>query len=222
MAMSLTDRAYTLIRRDIISCALPPGREFTEVDLAARLDMSKTPVREALARLQFEGLVRAFPRRGYQIEPIRVSDMNDIFDARIVVEAGAMAMAVARVTDADLDHLAVLAAASSDSDYTADLEHSHRVNNDFHEGIALASGNERLHRMVAQTNKELERFFYLEARAEYAYPPNHVTHSEIVAVMRSGNPERAQQALVEHIESTRGVLVSALVAGRPNRNILLA
>src|SRR5215217_694949 len=141
--MSLTDRAYTLIRREIISCALPPGREFTEVDLAARLDMSKTPVREALARLQFEGVVRAFPRRGYQIEPIRVSDMNDIFDARIVVEAGAIAIAVSRVSEAQLNHLAVLASASSDADYTTDLEHSHRVNNDFHEGIALASGNER-------------------------------------------------------------------------------
>ena len=101
-------------------------------------------------------------------------------------------MAVGRVNDGDLDHLAVLAAASSDSDYTADLEHSHRVNNAFHEGIALASGNERLHRMIVQTNTELERFFYLEAHAEDAYPSNHVTHSQIVAAMRKGDADIAR------------------------------
>lgn len=219
--MSLTDRAYTLIRRDIISCALPPGQEFTEVDLAAQLDMSKTPVREALARLQFEGLVRAYPRRGYQIEPIRVSDIDDIFNARIVLEAGAIAMAVLRISTSELDRLERLAAASSDDDYSKDLAHSHQVNNDFHEAIALASGNERLHRMIMQTNKELERFFFLEARADNAYPAEHVTHTQIVAAMRGGNPDEAKLAITEHIENTRGVLIGSLTNDRMKRSLLI-
>jgi len=220
--MSLTDRAYELIRRDIISCVLPPEAEFTEVDLAGRLQMSKTPVREALARLQFEGLVRAYPRRGYQIEPVRLSDINDIFDARAIVEAGVITLAVERITDAELERLDGLARASSDDGYATDFERSHRLNNEFHEAIALASGNLRLHRMVVQTNTELERFFFLEAHAEDAYPADHVTHGQIVARMRERNPETARQAIIEHIEGTRRLLVGALMDGKIGKNLLLA
>jgi len=211
--MSLTDRAYALIRRDIVSCTLAPGAEFTEIDLAERLQMSKTPVREALARLQFEGLVKAYPRRGYQITPIRVSDINDIFDARIVVETGVVAMAVERASDAELDQLALLAAASSDDDYMRDLDHSQEVNTEFHEALALATGNLRLHRMVAMTLKELERFFYLEAQAEDAYPTSHVSHDDIVAIMRQRDPGSAQRAMREHVDGTRRVLIRSLLNG---------
>jgi DNA-binding GntR family transcriptional regulator len=214
--MSLTDRAYSLIRRDIISCALPPGAELTEFEIAGRLDMSKTPVREALARLQFEGLVRAFPRRGYRVEPIRVSDINDIFDARIVLEAGAIALAVQHVSLAELDELDRLARSSSDSDYLTDLDHSQQVNNAFHESIALASRNLRLHRMVGQTIKELERFFYLEARAEGQYPANHISHLDIVAAMRTGDIGKASTALKEHIDGTRSVLIASLIRTSPS------
>jgi DNA-binding GntR family transcriptional regulator len=216
--MSLTDRAYALIRQDIVSCALPPGAELTEFEIAERLQMSKTPVREALARLQFEGLVRAYPRRGYQVEPVRVSDINDIFDARIVLEAGAIAYAVKHVSAKELDDLDRLARSSSDNDYLSDLERSQQVNNAFHESIALASRNIRLHRMVAQTIKELERFFYLEATADGQYPASHVTHLDIVNEMRTGDAARASAALKEHIDGTRHVLIGSLV--RTSSNVL--
>ena len=64
---SLTERTYQLLRRDILSCVLEPGSEISEADVAERLAVSKTPVREALGRLRVEGFVKTFPRRGYQI-----------------------------------------------------------------------------------------------------------------------------------------------------------
>lgn len=219
--MSLTDRAYALIRQDIVSCALPPGAEFTEFDLAERLEMSKTPVREALARLQFEGLVRAYPRRGYKIEPVRISDINDIFDARIVLEAGAIAMAVRHIGAAELDDLERLARSSSDDDYLVDISQSQQVNNAFHESIAKASRNLRLHRMVGQTIKELERFFYLEAQSDGQYPADHVSHLDIVDTMRTGDAARARAAISEHIDGTRQVLIESLVRGANSASELL-
>ena len=211
--MSLTDRAYERIRRDIVRCVLPPGAEFTETDLADRLQMSKTPVREALARLQFEGLVRAYPRRGYRIEPIRVSDINEIFDARIVLEAGAVGLAVQHIGAAELAELDRLAEASTDREYMADFEHSQRVNNAFHESIALASRNTRLHRMVGQTITEFDRFFFLEAQSDAPYPAGHVSHADIVAIMRSGDVAAARDAMSTHINSMRSVLIESLVRG---------
>ena len=211
--MSLTDRAYERIRHDIVRCALPPGAEFTETDLAERLEMSKTPVREALARLQFEGLVRTFPRRGYRIEPIRVSDINEIFDARIVLEAGAVGLAVQHISAAELDELDVLARASTDSAYMVDFDHSQRVNNAFHESIALASRNTRLHRMVGQTITEFDRFFFLEAQSDAPYPDGHVSHADIVAIMREGDAAKARDAMSTHINSMRSILIESLVRG---------
>ena len=211
--MSLTDRAYERIRHDIVRCALPPGAEFTETDLAERLEMSKTPVREALARLQFEGLVRTFPRRGYRIEPIRVSDINEIFDARIVLEAGAVGLAVQHISAAELDELDVLARASTDSAYMVDFDHSQRVNNAFHESIALASRNTRLHRMVGQTITEFDRFFFLEAQSDAPYPDGHVSHADIVAIMREGDAATARDAMSTHINSMRSILIESLVRG---------
>jgi DNA-binding GntR family transcriptional regulator len=211
--MSLTDRAYDLIRQDIVRCALPPGAEFTETDLAERLQMSKTPVREALARLQFEGLVRAFPRRGYRIEPVRVSDINEIFDARIVLEAGVIGLAVQHITEEELDELERLAGASSDAFYVSDFDRAQQLNNVFHETIAKASRNARLYRMVGQTITEFDRFFYLEAQSDAPYPEDHVTHADIVAIMRKRDIPAAQAAIKTHIDSLRGVLIETLVRG---------
>ena len=84
--LSLTDRAYAHLREEIITCTLRPGTDIGEHELAARLSMSKTPVREALARLTLERLVEAFPRRGYRVTPVTFKDINDIFTVRKALE----------------------------------------------------------------------------------------------------------------------------------------
>lgn len=218
---SLTDQAYARIRHDIITCALKPGQEIAEIDLAARFEMSKTPVREALVRLQLEGLVKAFPRRGYQIAPIRVSDVNEIFDLRIILEAAAIDLAIAHATDDDLERLSALAGAAVDGQYMDNPIRAHHLNNEFHSTIAQMSRNERLHRTVLQTLQELERFFYLEAQASDRYPPDHVGHLAIVDVMRRRDAASARAAMVEHIQSTRSVLLYSLISGSGDRVIRL-
>jgi DNA-binding GntR family transcriptional regulator len=209
--VSLTDVAYERLRRDIVACRLEPGHEFTELDIADRLQMSKTPVREALMRLQFEGLVKAYPRRGYMVEPIKIRDINDIFDMRAIVEGGAMALAVERATDEDLDRLSQLAAAIADDVYSKELDRSSSVNNAFHEGIALAARNDRLHRTVVQLLRELERFFYIEAKASGDYPERYASHRDIVKEMQLRDATGAQKAIIDHIEGTRAILVSSIV-----------
>jgi DNA-binding GntR family transcriptional regulator len=219
---SLTDRAYEQIRRDIICCALQPGLEFTETDIAARLSMSKTPVREALMRLQFDGLVKAYPRRGYLIEPVKISDINDIFDMRVVVEAGGIELAVSRISEAELQRLSHLAASISDESYNENPERSHAVNIEFHEAVARASRNARLYRSVAQVLRELERFFYLEANASVVYPDNHASHQDIVEALTKREAGKARAAIIDHIEGTRSVLLRSVIEGQTQAAVLLS
>ncbi|MGQ9368291.1 GntR family transcriptional regulator [Azospirillum sp. ST 5-10] len=218
---SLADRAYAIIRRDIVSWTLKPGDAFTEMDVAARLAMSKTPVREALMRLQFDGLVKAYPRRGYVVEPIKVSHINDIFDLRVILERGATELAVARADPEELDRLAELAAAIPYERYHADAERARDVNDAFHEGIALASRNERLHRTLAQLLKEMERFFHIEAQAPQPRTEAYATHRDIVEAMRRGEAAAAGDAMVDHIEGTRRVLLASVFDANRRLPLLL-
>jgi DNA-binding GntR family transcriptional regulator len=213
--VSLTDQAYRTIRKEIMACALAPGLEFTELDIAERFAMSKTPVREALMRLQFEGLVKAYPRRGYMVEPVKISDINEIFDMRLILEGGAMDLAVQRATDEDIHKLDEIAQSISDAIYHAEPGQSNNVNNLFHESLALASRNARLHRSMVQMLNELERFFYIEAQASTAYPVRYATHLDIVTAMEQRDAPAARAAIIDHIEGTRHVLLASLVQNRP-------
>ena len=78
---------YDNIRADILACALAPGARIHENDLAARLEVSKSPVRDALLRLEVEGLIEVLPRKGYRVRPISVADVAELVE-KLKNEAG--------------------------------------------------------------------------------------------------------------------------------------
>jgi DNA-binding GntR family transcriptional regulator len=208
---SLTKRAYAQLRQRILTGAIAPGREMSELELADELAMSKTPVREALARLGVEGLVEAFPRRGYRVTPVTVKGMNDLFAVRSMLEGTAGTLAAIHLTDAELDRLDRLA----DATYVRG-EHSSVTtfvtrNEDFHSAIAKASRNPRLFNLVVSHLEECGRYFYMGAQARDVNPETTDDHHRIVAVLRRRDPEAARAALVSHNENTRQGLLRALM-----------
>lgn len=212
--LSLTERAYETLRKEIITCELAPGADVSEAELADRMEMSKTPVREALARLRNEGFVETFPRRGYRIVPMTLADMNELFDVRIIIEGGTAALAAERITDPELDQLEKLADASYDMSEDFSLERFVDSNRQFHSAIARASGRERLYAYVSRNLDELERFFYLGARARDINPETRSDHHRIVDVLRTRNAAAARQILVDHNEATRRGLLTAVASSR--------
>src|ERR1700719_2441622 len=97
--------AFDRIKRDIISCALAPGRQVTEGELASRYSLGKAPIRAALAGLCQEGLLRAIPRRGYLIAPVTMRDVLDTIQIRLLLEPTAARLAAGRTADHDLRRL---------------------------------------------------------------------------------------------------------------------
>jgi DNA-binding GntR family transcriptional regulator len=218
---SLTERTYQVLRRDILTCALEPGSEISEADIADRLSISKTPVREALGRLRVEGFVKTFPRRGYQIVPLTIADMDELFDVRTIVEGGCGEMASERITADELDRLAELADASYDRATSANLDKFISANRDFHMAIANAAGNRRLQELVFKLLDELERFFYIGARKRDLNTEVHSDHHRIVEVLRERDPEAARQIMMEHNEATRRGLFDVITASRRERSPLV-
>src|SRR6187431_3153004 len=109
-APSLTDVAYDRLKRKIVHCELAPGDRVTERQLSQSLDLGLTPVREALARLNHEGLVRTLPRRGYVITPLTPAGVDELFQTFRVVVTACAELAAERATRDDIERLRRLAA----------------------------------------------------------------------------------------------------------------
>ena len=162
--ISMTDKAYFYIRNEIIKCRLPPDSEISEHDLSKILNMSKTPVRDALARLAMEGFVETIPRRGSRIKPVTVKNINDLFVVRCTLESTAASLAATHITDLQLDELDRLARASYTKHEEASIDYFVDANKKFHIAVAQASGNSRLVTLIAALLEESARFLYIGAR----------------------------------------------------------
>jgi DNA-binding GntR family transcriptional regulator len=210
---SLMEQAYARLRGEILSCRLAPGAEVSEADIAERLQMSKSPVREALGRLRSEGFVKAYPRRGYQVVPLTISDLNELLDLRNIIETGAVGLAAERITEAELDELSRLADASYDTKIMSSLDQFVGANREFHAAIARACGNRRLYEQVVNCLDGLERFFYVGARTRDINPEVKDDHHRLVNLLREHNVQAARDMIVEHNDGTREGLVKVISHG---------
>lgn len=206
----LTDKAYSLIRARIINGSLAPGTEVSEPSLALWLEMSKTPVREALVRLCREGLMEAFPRRGYRVTPITIKDINDLFYLRGGLEGMAVEQAAKNLTDEAIENLFKLAKetwnAISPEDYVA-------KNASFHTEISKWSENPRLIALIAGTLEECARLFVMGLQTRDTNPETRDDHLRIVELLRRRDGAGARLAVIEHNNNTRVGLLAALVNG---------
>ena len=159
--MSLSDKAYDLIRRDIICCALQPGQQIGQLQLVEKYGVGMTPIREALQRLAHENLVTPVPRSGYLVSPITFADIRELFELRSTLETAAVRMAALRGSDEQLRQLARKANFTyiyhNREDYTRFLA----LNADFHCSIAAIAGNQRLTESLSRLLDELTRVFHL-------------------------------------------------------------
>jgi DNA-binding GntR family transcriptional regulator len=209
---SLTEQAYAILRRRLITCQLRPGAEFSELDLAEELAMSKTPVREALTRLALEGYVDAFPRRGYRVRSITFKDVNDVFDVRLLLEPAAASLAAARLTSAQIDAIEQIAYHPVPGHPTPghptpgkapDREAIVAANRDYHAAIAQASGNPRLAALVIAHLEESERFLYLGGPDRDVNVETTHDHAALLDAFRRKDPPAASRIMASHIEHTR-------------------
>lgn len=218
---SLTERTYQILRREILSCVLEPGSEVSEADIAERLSVSKTPVREALGRLRADGFVVTFPRRGYQIVPLTIADMNELFDMRRIVEGGCGELAAERITDEELDALERLADAGLSRDANAGLDAFIAANREFHLAIVRATGSKRLFEQTFKQLDELERFFYIGARYRDISSEVQADHHRIVESLRTRDPVATRKIMIEHNEATRRGLFDVIAKNSLQRSRLV-
>ena len=214
MTRSLTsaERALDTLREDILRGALPAGARLGEVELAERLGVSRTPVREALSRLAAEGLVELVPNRGARVASWTVDELEGVFALRSLLEPQLTALAVPHATPADLDALDDLAARMVDLG-DRDPDALVPLNRAFHGRLVeLAAAPALATALAGAVHSPLvARNFHAYDAASLHRSLAH--HAEIVAALRAGDPEWARAAMTAHIHNARAVMVRA--AARP-------
>jgi DNA-binding GntR family transcriptional regulator len=207
-----TNQAYLAIRRQIIDLTLPPGSRFTEASLAQQWRISKTPVREALARLRRDGLVDALPRAGYVVSPITLEDTDDLLALRTLLSGEAAADAARRGVEASaLERLEVLSRVpfSRAAGEVGD-EAALGAGLEFEAIIANSSGNDRLGKAIVDVVDELERVLRMVAliAPEAASPPGEL--EAIFERLRERDADGALGAMRERCERVRRDVLQVL------------
>jgi DNA-binding GntR family transcriptional regulator len=209
------DRAYETLRSGILDGRYPAGQRLGELDLAADLGLSRTPVREALRRLGSEGLIEHLPNRGARVRTWTVEDLEETYELRAVVEGLAARRAASRVTPDVVARLAELA----DEMVTVDPSLGHRPPGDFDD---LAALNAEFHALIArssgsgQISATLSGLvqFPLVMRTYHRYTPHalarsHAHHHELVDALRAADGHWAESVMRSHVLAARTVLLES-------------
>ncbi len=207
-ARSATDKAYAVLRSEVLSCTLAPGTRIVEGEIAERLGMSKTPVKKALGMLIHEGFVEVRPRHGYRVTDITLADVQEIYQLRQVVEPAAAELAATNATPEQLQQLRALVEDHADDTYDDRAAKVIR----FHEILAEASGSTRLAAILGNLLDETRRLLSLGLDIEQSVNLQAGEHRELLDALLKGNHHIARQIAEQQVETGRMRMFEAILA----------
>ena len=199
---SATERVYTALKENIFQFALLPGTRLSENDVAAQMGVSRTPVREALTRLENEELVEMQQRVGWQVRPFDFQVFEELYDVRIALETAALRKLCSPDFETDLSRLKSIwqcepPTSSSDAEALCSLDE------EFHGELVSATRNhtmEKIHSDIAARIRLLRRLdFFHNDRVEATY----LEHARILKTISAKDFETARTLLVKHIEESK-------------------
>lgn len=208
--LPLRDVVFQTLRQAILKGELKPGERLMEIHLAQKLGVSRTPVREAIRKLELDGLVLMIPRKGAVVAEITVSDMEDVLEVRMALEELAVKQACRRITQEQMKELAGYAEEFKKSLQGDDLAVSAQADVAFHEVIYQATGNKRLIQILSNLREQMYRYRMecLKDRQSHAQLLNE--HKEILQALGSRDEKAALKWISCHIARQKESIISAL------------
>lgn len=205
-----TERAAAALRELILHGGLAPGSRLGEVELAERLGVSRTPVREALSRLAAEGLVEITPNRGARVSSWTVAELEGVFDVRAALEPRITALAVAQAGPRDiatLEHLADRMLDAGAPGPGRDLDALVPLNRAFHNRLVVLAAAPTLATALAGAIHAPIQLRNFHAYDDASLRRSLAHHVEIVAAVTAGDPAWAAAVMTAHIHNARAVMV---------------
>lgn len=208
--LPLRDVVFNTLRQAILTGDFLPGERLMEITLAKRLGVSRTPVREAIRKLELEGLVVMIPRKGAAVARITVSDLKDVLEVRCHLEEFAASIACDRITEEEKAQLTVALKAFEQAIEDKDLRLIAQRDVEFHDVIFRATKNKRLLQIINNLREQIYRY-RIEYIKDFGYHETLVKeHKEILDAIFSGNKEAAEKIMRTHIYNQEIIVIKNL------------
>lgn len=199
---------YDALKKDILSGSLAPGAILREEDLARRHQVSRTPVREALNRLEAEGLAARHAGSGLLVSELGTDEIIDLYVLREALEGLAARLAASRRTEIDLARLQVLHGLAQQAVRDGDHVRASRVNAEFHFVMWRIAGNRPLLKAINGVHESVQRF----PQNTLSYPgrleESVNEHGQLLEAIRDRDHEKAEQIAVEHVRQVRNIRIA--------------
>ena len=208
--LPLRDVVFNTLRQAILTGKLVPGERLMEVHLANELGVSRTPIREAIRKLELEGLVIMIPRRGAEVAQITMKNLQDVLEVRRDLDALSAKLACERITDEGRAQLVECAKEFEEATKTGDITAIAAADVRFHDVIVHASGNERLMQLVSNLAEQMYRYRFEYLKDTANHPKLVEEHQLIYEAILSGNRQKAAGWAERHIEEQEDAIVEQL------------
>jgi DNA-binding GntR family transcriptional regulator len=201
--LSLGSQAYQELRRIILEGQIGPGEKLNEGELAKALGISRTPIREAINRLEKEGLVEIFPQRGAFVIQFTEKDVYELFLIRENLEGLAARLAAEKITPASLAKLETCVEGFKEPFQEKDIQRYSREDIKFHQTIVLLSDARRLVKLVSLLLDHIRMFRLTTRGVPDRMKASLADHRRIIEAMRQKNPEEAERRMRQHLQRVR-------------------
>ena len=206
----LVDEAAGALREAILSGDLPSGTPLRQVQLAAQLAISRTPLREALMKLEQEGLIELLPGGGLRVALLDLDEAVELYDIREVLDGLAARLAAQRTGDGGLRHLEQHLALMKECLSGQDAHRWFVGHVAFHDGIFRASGNGRLQALSSVVRLSIQRFHPVLLTTPNRLADAYQEHREIFEAIRAHDPEASERLARAHIAHAKEIVLKVM------------
>lgn len=209
LRQTVTEQVHRRLKQAIIEGEFKPGERLVEVDLADRLGASRTPVREALSKLEQEGLVTPVRFGGLAVVQLSEGDVIEIFSLITLLEGYAARLAAERITDKQLAKLELICGRTEQLGDN-EAEHLAELNQQFHEQLVEATGHKRLRELIASLRSPMRPYRLVSLESFEFRKKSVLDHCAILKALRSRDTDRVEQLMCAHLKLAEQVALDRI------------
>lgn len=213
--LPLRDVVFNTLRQAILRGELKPGERLMEIQLANKLGVSRTPIREAIRKLELEGLVLMIPRKGAEVAEITEKSLRDVLEVRRALEELAVQLCCEKITKDEIQELVQAADDFKEVVKHGDLTEIAEADVHFHDIIYLATENQKLIQLLNNLREQMYRYRMEYLKSDEVYPKLITEHAAIIRHISAKEKAEAIDVMCRHIDNQVEAVIDTIRAKHP-------
>lgn len=210
--LPLRDVVFNTLRQAILRGELKPGERLMEIQLANKLGVSRTPIREAIRKLELEGLVLMIPRKGAEVAEITEKSLRDVLEVRRALEELSVQLACERIAKEEIRELERVAKKFQQVVKSSDITEIAEVDVRFHDIIYTATDNQKLIQLLNNLREQMYRYRVEYLKRDGVFPQLIAEHEAIIRHIENNEKEKATEVMCRHIDNQVEAVIDVIRA----------